>query len=296
MTNDSIVLLFDGIGEVIDEKVLSKDPEISSEYLHKLDEYSQFISNELRSYDAEGIDHEIVYDWIKKFIYDYCMYFKWQHIMHVSAVVPYSMGLITSLACLGGISFEDGIKVIISSYYYSKDTKKDEMMLLMVVGYDKSELRGIINERCEKGSIIEAADIGTNYILLSGLKKSVDVLKPLLINGGALKLTDIYSPMAYHTNFAKENIEVFINQINKITVKDISVPICSLYSNKYIYKGDDLKNELIINIYSKMNVTGCMDTIKKNGNSVFFEIGATKSLYRIYRSIDEEIVILRNLK
>ena len=296
MINGGIVLLFDGIGEIIDENVLSKDLEITSEYLKKLEEYSNFILNEMSIYDAEGIYHKIVYEWIKKYIYDYCMYFKWRHVMNVRAVVPYSMGLITAVACLGGISFEDGIRTIIISFYYVKGKTKEDMRLLMVVGYDKAELYKIIDEKCEKGSVMEAADIGPNYVLLSGLKKSIDLIKPLLIEGGALKLTDIYAPIAYHTDFAKENIEIFIEQISKVKVKDISVPICSMYSNAYIYKENDLRNELIINIFSKMNVTGCINEIKNNGNLVFFEIGANKSLYRVYRSIDEDIVILKYLK
>lgn len=295
MMKEELVLLFDGIGEVINESVLEKEPEISLMYQAKLEEYNSFIKQELKPYEDVYGHEEIVCDWIHKYIYDYCMYLKYEPHMKVKYILPYSMGLITAITCMGGISFEDGIRILIRSYFYSKEIKHEEMMMLMVVGYDKEELYTLIRKECEPETLYEAADIGCNYILLSGLKKSTDKLKPLLIEGGALKLNEIPTPIAYHTHMAKENIASFAEVVNQVRIHDIETPICSLYSNAYIQKAEELRKELIINLYTKMNVTDGIKKIKNDGYTTFYEIGATKSLYKIYRRMDDEIKIIKNL-
>ena len=294
MENNNIVLLFDGIGEIIDERILGRDFEISQMFQEEFEEYRTFIEKEIFKYNKAERHDGIIWDWIKKYIYDYCIYQKWKPDINVSYVLPYSMGLITALVCLDGISFEAGIKIIIASYYYTLN-KQEDMLMLMVVGYNKEELQNSIHKHCEENTVFEAADIGHNYILLSGLKKSIDILIPLLIEGGAIKVNPIMAPVAYHTKFAQIYIDEFAKVIDSIEVRDITTPICSLYSNQYINKSCDLKHELVINLYSKMNVTACIEKLKRDGNHVFFEIGATKSLYKIYRRMDEEIQILKNL-
>lgn len=291
-----VVLLFDGIGEVIDEKILSKEIEISELYFVEKERHREFIAAELMKYGVTypGGD-PLVDEWINKYIYDYCMFLRWRPYMSIDCILPYSMGLITALACIGGISFQDGMRLIICSYFYSMKTEQEEMMMLMVVGYDKDELKEIIRSESAQETVHEAANIGPNYILLSGLKKDIDVIKPILRDGGALRLNEIRTPVAYHTDFARNNIEIFEEMVHSLDVQDLTIPICSLYSNDYVRKAESVKNELIINLYSKMKVTTCMEKIKGDGYSVFFEIGATKSLYKIYRSMDEDITILKNL-
>lgn len=295
MMKKELVLLFDGIGEVINESILEKEPETSLMYQAKLEEYASFIQKELKPYEDVYGHEETICDWIHKFIYDCCMYLKNEPYMQVKYILPYSMGLITAITCMRGISFEDGIRIIIRAYFYSKELKQDEMRMLMVVGYEREELYTLMRKECEPETLFEAADLGCNYILLSGLKKSMDKLKPLLIEGGALKLNEIATPVAYHTHMAKENIQSFADVVNRVSIHDIEIPVCSLYSNAYIQTAEELRKELIINLYTKMNVTNGIKKIKNDGYTIFYEIGATKSLYKIYRRMDDEIKIIRNL-
>ena len=87
--------------------------------------------------------------------------------MEVEAAVPYSIGLITALACLQGIRIEDGIRLIVSSYFYSKGKGEKEMMLMMVAGFEKREIAAMIEQARETGNVFQAAELGDIYMPVS---------------------------------------------------------------------------------------------------------------------------------
>ena len=293
----NLVLLFDGIGEVIGEKTLGKDPVITERYLRMRKHFQEVIEKELNEFPRRSEEEENhVKEWIDKYLYDCCMYERWKPYMEVEAAVPYSIGLITALACLQGIRIEDGIRLIVSSYFYSKGKGEKEMMLMMVAGFEKREIAAMIEQARETGNVFQAAELGDIYMLLSGLKDSMEKLYPVFIENGAMKTAKLPAPVAYHTPLAKKHIQEFESCVRDIEVKDIRIPICSIYSNQMLCRKEQLQRELVINLYRKMNAAGCIEAIMQKRERIFFEIGAGKSLYKIYRSINGEINILKNLR
>ena len=128
------------------------------------------------------------------------------------------------------------------------------------------------------------------------LKDSMEKLYPVFIENGAMKTAKLPAPVAYHTPLAKKHIQEFESCVRDIEVKDIRIPICSMYSNQMLCRKEQLQRELVINLYRKMNAAGCIEAIMQKRERIFFEIGAGKSLYKIYRSINGEINILKNLR
>ncbi len=292
---DKVTLIFEGIGENnIDESKIYKDMRVNPQYYKRLLSVGYDYLNRLSYKYRDTSDEEMntVRAWIKRYVLDYSLFKYIDKKYKYDEVAAYSIGLITSLACLESISFEDGLKLVGESYFYSKGYNNDEMLMLFEIGINKDNINELIVSNRMEGKVFIAANISENYVLLSGIKKEVRELAKIIRDNGALKVSIIQTPTAFHTDLAKPGIEILNKLVYSMNVRDSKTPICSMYSKKYIFKAEDLKKELCINIYRKMDVNGCFKKFLEDDKFNFVEVGLFKAIEKTCREIDKRIVFL----
>jgi malonyl CoA-acyl carrier protein transacylase len=105
---------------------------------------------------------------------------------------------------------------------------------------------------------------------------------------GALKTKRIESPYAFHTDYMKEGIAIFAQNISNIAYKECSVSVISSIDQREIKSGRQVYEELIRNLYRSLN---WKDTILKfeNGEKrTYVDTGLTKSMIKITKLIAGE--------
>jgi len=292
---DRVTLIFEGIGgNKIDESKVNKDGRINLEYYKELLSVGYAYINKFSHKYWYTSEEELntIKAWIERYIIDYCLFKYIDKKYQYAEVAAYSIGLITCLACLKSISFEEGLKLVCESYFYSKGYNNDEMLMLFEVGINKENVNELIVNNGLEDKVFIAANISESYVLLSGIKKEVKKLAKIVRDNGALKVSTIPAPTAFHTDLAKRGMESFEKLVYSMDVRDSKVPICSMYSKEYILKAEDLKKELCINIYRKMDVNGCFKKIIENDKFNFIEVGLLKAIEKTCREIDKRIVFL----
>ena len=278
---------------------------IGSDYRNYINEFDEeqmktllYLSNKIK--DAFGIDvykyttNQISADfkdtltvWTSIYICDYIVYNSYIKAgLEPNCYLGYSMGLITALVCAASLDLLDGIALlkVILNYH----TLKEKEGMATIVGLSKKKLNDIINE-CLCESKVSIACENNDYCFgISGEKKNIELVCEKAVEKGVFKIINIDSDFAFHTDMFKEGSEQLETFVKSLEIKDIDVPVISSIDQRYLYKSEDLKNELVRNMYSKMKWKNSIEVLSASGPVDFLEVSLIKTLSKSSKLINTE--------
>jgi malonyl CoA-acyl carrier protein transacylase len=82
-----------------------------------------------------------------------------------------------------------------------------------------------------------------------------------------------------------EGCEQLRECVNRIVVKDLKVPLVSTINQSYLYHSEDLKKELVCNMYSKMLWRKSIEIVSLSQPVEFIEVGLGKSISKASKLI-----------
>lgn len=227
--------------------------------------------------------YDLLTIWASNYICDYVAY----QLLIDNGIVPkymmgYSMGMVTSLACSGAITFEEGIRISQENIKYHKVHKEEEMAA--VIGLSSEDLERIIKDNGYENSVYIGCENNEYCYVISGIKEHINELLPVIKENGAIKIKLLDTSFAFHSRYMLENIEEFKDFINKLTVKQAKVPILYANTQTYISNSQEIKEAIISNVYSKVRWQKSIELMAENCEC-FVEIGFSKSLKKITKII-----------
>lgn len=195
----------------------------------------------------------------------------------------YSMGLYATIYTGGAIGFEEGINLINKAYSVSKTIIGNiESNMGSIIGLTVNEIEEIISNNKLEVEIANTNSIHSH--LITGKKKEVHQLLIKARETGALNTSLLKVSTPYHSRLLKnteEDLQEFIK--NNINFKHSNYPIISLISQKVIKSADQLRKELVMNLFTKINWMDTFNHLQAMGVNQFIECGAGKSLYKTGR-------------
>ncbi|SET43251.1 acyltransferase domain-containing protein [[Clostridium] polysaccharolyticum] len=277
------IFMFPGIGDNY-RKYIQKWKEEDYQYLL---EYAQVAK---RDYEVDILADSIgsyAGSWVLNYTCDYLVYQKHKKAgMIPDYMAGYSLGAITALACAGGFEYGDGVQILKEIATYRKPAAEEQLML--VIGFTTEELKNIINKEHLTKKIFIACINNKCCLTVAGRKKELEKFERMIQQMGALKTKRIESPYAFHTDYMKEGIAIFAQNISNIAYKECSVSVISSIDQREIKSGRQVYEELIRNLYRSLN---WKDTILKfeNGEKrTYVDTGLTKSMIKITKLIAGE--------
>lgn len=204
-------------------------------------------------------------------------------------VAGHSLGEFSALVAAGGLSFEDGLKLVsIRANAMQKACDAAPSTMAAVLGLDDDK----VDEICK--SISDEVVVAANYncpgqLVISGSPKGIELAGEKLKEAGAKRVLPLKVGGAFHSPFmapAKEELAKAIMETN------FSNPICPIYQNYTSHASQDadvIKKNLIDQLTGSVQWTKSVLNMIQDGAQTFYEVGPGSALTGMIKKINTEV-------
>ena len=163
-----------------------------------------------------------------------------------------------------------------------------EGAMLVVLGISSKELDKILNENSKKYECFIANDNSHFQVVVSGLKKDINLLSDDL-RIKKVKNLKLNVSAAFHCKYMKTASEKMANYINDLKINDLDKPIISNVTAIETKSPEEIKSLLISQIEKKVRWLESVEYMINNGIKNFVEIGPGKVLSGLIKRINKNV-------
>ena len=203
----------------------------------------------------------------------------------------HSLGEYSALACAGSISFEDTLKILQKrGRFMQESVPSGDGAMLAVLGISSKELDEILNENKDNYQCFIANDNSKIQVVVSGLKKDINLLSNDL-NNKKIKNLKLNVSAPFHCKYMKAASEKMASFINNLKMKELEKPIISNVTAKETSSSKEIKSLLISQIEKKVRWLESVEYMINNGVKNFVEIGPGKVLSGLIKRINKNVKV-----
>jgi len=203
----------------------------------------------------------------------------------------HSLGEYSALACVGSISFEDTLKILQKRGKFMQEAvPSGEGAMLAVLGMSSKELDKILEMNRKKYECFIANDNSNLQVVVSGLKKDINLLSDDL-NNKKVKNLKLNVSAPFHCKYMKIASEKMTDYINDLKMNDLERPIISNVTASETNSPKEIRPLLISQIEKKVRWLESVEYMINNGVKNFVEIGPGKVLSGLIKRINKSVNI-----
>ena len=201
----------------------------------------------------------------------------------------HSLGEYSALACVGSISFEETLIILQKRGKFMQEAiPSGEGAMLVVLGMSSKDLEKILNENQKKYECFIANDNSKLQVVVSGLKKDINLLSDDL-NIKKIKNLKLNVSAPFHCKYMRPASEKMTSYINDLKMNELDKPIVSNVTAKETSSLKEIKSLLITQIEKKVRWLECVEYMINNGVKNFVEIGPGKVLSGLIKRINKNV-------
>ncbi len=201
----------------------------------------------------------------------------------------HSLGEYSALACVGSINFEDTLKILQKRGKFMQEAvPSGEGAMLAVLGIASKELDKILEMNNKKYQCFIANDNSNLQVVVSGLKKDINLLSNDL-NNKKIKNLNLNVSAPFHCKYMKTASEKMISYINDLKMNELEKPIISNVTANETSSLKEIKSLLISQIEKKVRWLESVEYMINNGVKNFVEIGPGKVLTGLIKRINKNV-------
>ncbi|MFL2853174.1 MAG: ACP S-malonyltransferase [Candidatus Pelagibacter sp.] len=201
----------------------------------------------------------------------------------------HSLGEYSALACVGSIKFEDTLKILKKRGEFMQEAvPSGEGAMLAVLGVASKELDKILEINNKKYECFIANDNSNLQVVVSGLKKDINLLSDDL-NDKKIKNLKLNVSAPFHCKYMKTASDKMTNYINDLKMNDLEKPIISNVTASETSSSKEIKSLLISQIEKKVRWLESVEYMINNGVKNFVEIGPGKVLSGLIKRINKNV-------
>ncbi|RZJ28240.1 MAG: [acyl-carrier-protein] S-malonyltransferase [Flavobacterium sp.] len=202
-------------------------------------------------------------------------------------VAGHSLGEFSALVAAGGLSFEDGLRLVSTrALAMQKACEIKPSTMAAVLGLDDA----IVEEICATtdGVVVPANYNCPGQLVISGETGAVEMACQAMRVAGAKRALVLPVGGAFHSPMmepAREELAAAIEQTNFLQ------PICPIYQNvtaSAVSDPDEIKKNLIIQLTAPVKWTQSVQQMIKDGATLFTEVGPGNVLQGLVKKIDKD--------
>jgi len=201
----------------------------------------------------------------------------------------HSLGEYSALACVGSISFEDTLKILQKRGKFMQEAvPSGEGAMLAVLGIASKEIDKILEINKKKYECFIANDNSNLQVVVSGLKKDINLLSDDL-NNKKIKNLKLNVSAPFHCKYMRIASEKMTSYINKLNINDLEKPIISNVTANETISSKEIKSLLISQIEKKVRWLESVEYMIDKGVKNFVEIGPGKVLSGLIKRINKNV-------
>lgn len=208
------------------------------------------------------------------------------------AAAGHSLGEYSALYAAGALSFKDAVKLVNSrGKFMQTAVPLGEGTMAAILGLDHNIVKDICAKASEKG-VVEAANINSpGQIVISGTVAGVAEASRLCKEAGAKRVIELQVSAPFHSSLMKPAADKLAEELNKITMKNASIPVVSNVTADYVTDAQTIKELLIKQMTSPVQWENSIMKLSNDGFDNFIEIGPGKVLTGLIKKINPKALI-----
>lgn len=211
--------------------------------------------------------------------------------VEVDFVAGHSLGEYSAICAAGGLSFEDGLKLVrVRGELMAQAGEKAPGAMAAVLGMPDDELDAYLEANKGDSKVVAANYNCPGQIVISGEKEGVEKIAAGLKEAGK-KVVILPVSGAFHSplmEFAKEGLAA---AIQNTTFNTLSVPVIANVNAKATTNPEEIKELLVQQLTGSVQWTASINTALEAGVEKALEVGSGKVLMGLCRKISRAIKV-----
>jgi len=202
-----------------------------------------------------------------------------------------SLGEYTAIAFAGGMSFEDGLKLVqLRGQVMQAAADSSAGSMVSVLGLD----RDIVQEVCDKarveGEVLEIANLlCKGNIVVSGGEKSCEAVEAIATEAGAMKCISLSVAGAFHTSMMGAAVDKLSSALTSTEMSATKIPVYSNVDAQVHHQPDEFRPLLVKQLCSPVLWQDSMERMLADGYDEFYEIGTGRVLRGLMKRINRKV-------
>lgn len=202
-----------------------------------------------------------------------------------------SLGEYPAMIASGVMSFEEAIQVVRQRGILMQEAVEPGIGAMSAILGMEAEM---IEKICkDTEGIVSIANYNCpGQVVISGQKKSVEAAGEELKKSGAKKVIPLNVSGPFHSPMLKASGEKLYLVLDKINLKEPTIPYVANVNAQYIDKKDNIQDLLAKQVYSSVKWQQSVENMIAAGVDTFIEIGPGKTLSSFVKKIDKTCRII----
>ncbi|HLR07894.1 MAG TPA: ACP S-malonyltransferase [Bacillota bacterium] len=204
--------------------------------------------------------------------------------------VGHSLGEYSALVAAGSLTFAEAIPLVNARGRLMEEAfPGGEGTMAAVIGLDEAKIQQTLAE-LDSTDIVDIANLNCpGQIVISGTKKGIRTVTPLLKERGARRVIPLNVSGPFHSRLMASANEALTEKLNNIHIQDATIPVYANVSAEPITDKAQIKESLLRQLYSPVRFEESIRNMLKEDIAAFVELGTGKVLSGLVRKIDRNI-------
>jgi len=209
-------------------------------------------------------------------------------------VAGHSLGQLSATVAAGALDFASGLKLVVTRGRLMK--KAGELNpggMAAILGLDIPTLEKVCKESSTSTSTVQVAnDNCQGQVVISGHKDAVEAACTAAKAAGAKRALPLAVSIAAHSLLMDSIQNEWNDAVDSMAFVAPKIPVVGNVTAKPLTTADEIKNDLKLQMQSRVRWTESIEWFKHNGITTYLEVGNGAVLAGLVKRIDQEARVL----
>lgn len=204
-----------------------------------------------------------------------------------------SLGEYTAIAFAGGVSFEDGLKLVQRRGQAMQEAADETpSSMVSVLGLDREQTQKVCDDARVEGEVLQIANLlCKGNIAVSGGKASCERVPEVAESAGAMKCVPLAVAGAFHTSVMESAVPKLAEALESIELKTTRVPVYSNVDSMPHSEPAEIRDLLVKQVCSPVLWQDSVERMLADGYGEFYEVGVGRVLRSLMKRISRKTPI-----
>lgn len=201
-----------------------------------------------------------------------------------------SLGEYTAIAFAGGMSFEDGLKLVQKRGQAMQEAADETpSSMVSVLGLDREQTQQVCDEARVAGDVLQIANLlCKGNIAVSGGQESCERVPEVAAAAGAMKTIPLAVAGAFHTPIMETAVAKLSDALSKLEIQSTRVPVYSNVDASPHSEPDEFKQLLVRQVCAPVLWQDSIEKMLADGFDEFYEVGVGRVLRSLMKRINRK--------
>ena len=202
-----------------------------------------------------------------------------------------SLGEYTAIAFAGGMSFEDGLKLVqLRGQVMQAASDQAAGAMVSVLGLDRDVVQEVCDQARVEGEVLQIANLlCKGNVVVSGGQKSCEAVEAIATEAGAMKCIPLSVAGAFHTKMMEPAVEKLQAALAETDMSKTKLPVYSNVDARTHQEPDEFRSFLVKQVCAPVLWQDSMEQMLADGYDEFYEVGSGRVLRGLMKRINRKV-------